>query len=137
MRSRKRRGLPLQPAPGDAKLGRMYALSLKQPWAALLASGRKTVEVRKWPTTRRGRVLIHAARVSDDRPEAWALVPPELHAAARLTGGIVGAGDVLQCIAYRSPEAFAADQARHLNRPEWFEAPVLYGFPFANLTLLP
>ena len=25
-----------------------FALSLKQPWAALLASGRKTVEVRRW-----------------------------------------------------------------------------------------
>ncbi len=115
----------------------MYALSLKQPWAALLASGRKTIEVRKWPTARRGRILIHAARVSDDRPEAWALVPEELRAAAQLTGGIVGAGDLTGCVAYRSVETFTADQARHLNRPEWFLAPVLYGFHFANLTVLP
>src|SRR5947208_522484 len=59
-----------------------YALSLKQPWAALLAAGRKTVEVRRWPTPRRGPVLIHAARVPDPRPQAWALVPPELAEAA-------------------------------------------------------
>src|SRR5204863_2700985 len=39
----------------------VYALSLKQPWAALLVHGRKSVEVRSWPTARRGRVLIHAA----------------------------------------------------------------------------
>ena len=42
-----------------------YALSLKQPWAALLVYGRKTVEVRRWATKRRGPVLIHAARVPD------------------------------------------------------------------------
>src|SRR2546423_12322639 len=71
-----------------------HALSLKQPWAALVAHGRKSVEVRAWPTDRRGRVLIHAARVPDPRPEAWAHVGPELADAARLVGGIVGAGRV-------------------------------------------
>jgi hypothetical protein len=115
----------------------MHALSLKQPWAALLAHGRKTIEVRKWPTARRGRVLIHAARVPDERPEAWALVPDELREAAQLQGGILGAGDLTQCLVYRSPQAFAADQARHLNEPSWFQPPVLYGFTFANLTVLP
>ena len=51
-----------------------YALSVKQPWAALLAAGVKTVEVRTWPTGRRGRLLIHAGKVPDERPEAWAWV---------------------------------------------------------------
>ena len=55
-----------------------YALSLKQPWAALLVHGGKTIEVRRWATSRRGRILIHAARVPDPRPEAWTQVPPEL-----------------------------------------------------------
>ena len=55
-----------------------YALSLKQPWAALVVAGRKAIEVRKWPTGVRGRVFIHAARVPDDRPEAWTLVPDDL-----------------------------------------------------------
>ena len=27
-----------------------YALSLKQPWAALVVFGRETIEVRRWPT---------------------------------------------------------------------------------------
>ena len=61
----------------------LYALSLKQPWAALLVHGRKTIEVRRWATKRRGPVLIHAARVPDPRPEAWAQLPPELREAAR------------------------------------------------------
>jgi hypothetical protein len=114
-----------------------YALSLKQPWAALLVHGHKTIEVRRWPTARRGRVLIHAARVPDPRPEAWARVPPELREAARLAGGILGAGDLTGCLTYRNVEAFLADAARHLNDPSWFRPPALYGFTFANLMPLP
>ncbi len=116
---------------------KLYALSLKQPWAALLVYGRKTIEVRRWPTPRRGLVLIHAARVSDARPEVWQRVPPELGEAARLTGGIIGQGEITGCLAYRSAQEFAADQAHHLNDASWFQPPVLYGFTFANLAPLP
>ena len=113
-----------------------YALSLKQPWAALLVHGRKSVEVRAWPTARLGRVLIHAAGVSDPRPEAWAHVPPELAAAARLTGGIIGAAALTGCKAYRTADAFAADAALHLNDPGWYR-PGLYGFTFVDAEELP
>lgn len=115
----------------------MYALSLKQPWATLLAHGRKTIEVRKWPTARRGRVLIHASKTPDERPEVWDKVPEELRDAAQLLGGIVGAGDIVKCLAYRSLETFGRDQAHHLNELAWFAPPVLYGFVFTNLTPLP
>ncbi|HEV3257995.1 MAG TPA: hypothetical protein VG013_14000 [Gemmataceae bacterium] len=114
-----------------------YALSLKQPWAALLVYGYKCIEVRTWPTARRGPVLIHAARVPDPRPEVWSLVPAELDQAARLVGGILGAGDLIDCRTYRTADAFAADRARHLNDPRWFRQPALYGFVFADLTALP
>lgn len=113
-----------------------YALSVKQPWATLLVHGHKTIEVRRWPTARRGRILIHAARVPDPRPESWDLLPHDLAEAARLGGGIVGAGDLTECVEYRSQETFAADQARHLNDAAWFDGPVVYGFRFANLTPL-
>jgi hypothetical protein len=116
---------------------REYALSLKQPWAALLVHGHKTIEVRRWPTARRGRILIHASSVSDERPEVWKLVPPELTEAAHLRGGIIGAGDLTGCIAYRNSKDFAADRTRHWNDPGWFEEPLLYGFTFANLEVLP
>ncbi len=122
---------------GRSRMGRMFALSLKQPWAALVAHGLKTVEVRRWPTARRERILIHAARVPDERAEAWARVPQDLLPAAQLLGGIIGAGDLTDCVAYRSRDDFGADQTRHLNEPSWFEEPVLYGFVFANLEVLP
>jgi hypothetical protein len=114
-----------------------YALSLKQPWAALLVHGLKTIEVRRWPTARRGRILIHAARVPDHRPEAWAKLPLELHEAARLLGGIVGEGELTGCLTYATQEAFAVDKERHLNDPAWFEAPKLYGFTFAQVKTVP
>jgi hypothetical protein len=108
-----------------------HALSVKQPWAALLAAGRKTIEVRSWATRFRGPVLIHAAKVPDPRPEAWAWVTtPELERAARLVGGIVGVADVTGCVVYRTPAAFAADAGKHLNAPDWFTPPRLYGFVF-------
>ncbi|MDQ6862918.1 MAG: ASCH domain-containing protein [Thermoproteota archaeon] len=37
----------------------MKGLSLKQPFAELLVSGRTTVELRKWNTKFRGKFLIH------------------------------------------------------------------------------
>jgi hypothetical protein len=114
-----------------------YALSLKQPWATLLVHGHKSVEVRAWPTARRGRILIHAARVSDPRPEAWKLLPPKLKEAAKQLGGLIGAAELTDCVAYHSPEEFSAARQLHLNEPDWFKPPVLYGFVFANAEVLP
>jgi hypothetical protein len=114
-----------------------YALSLKQPWAALLAHGLKTIEVRRWPTARRGIILIHAARVPDERPEAWSKVPPDVRETAQLLGGIIGEGELTGCVEYRTRDAFSADLERHLNEPSWFEPPKLFGFRFADLKVLP
>lgn len=36
------------------------ALSVRQPWAELLISGRKSIELRKWATDYRGRLWLHA-----------------------------------------------------------------------------
>ena len=114
-----------------------YALSLKQPWAALLAHGRKTIEVRRWPTARRGRFLIHAARVSDPRVEVWEQLPDELQRAAKQIGGIIGEAELIDCITYRDRGTFAADRQRHLNDPAWFAGPVMYGFTIVNARVLP
>ena len=44
----------------------MKAISVKQPWASLIANGRKTVELRSWPITYRGPLVI-VASVSAER----------------------------------------------------------------------
>jgi hypothetical protein len=113
-----------------------YALSVKQPWATLLVYGLKTIEIRRWPTQRRGRVLIHAGCVPDSQDWAWQQLPPQLRQAARLVGGIVGTGELTGCIAYRNAATFAADEAKHRNHPTWFQPPVLYGFTFQNVAPL-
>jgi ASCH domain len=38
------------------------ALSVKQPWANMIASGEKTIETRLWPTKYRGPLLIVSSR---------------------------------------------------------------------------
>ena len=116
---------------------REYAISLKQPWATLLVHGLKTIEVRRWSTPRRGRVLIHAARIPDARAEAWRLVPAHLQESAQAKGGVVGAAEIVNCRTYRSLDAFCADAASHLNEPAWFEATGLFGFVFTNPEVLP
>jgi ASCH domain len=114
-----------------------WALSVKQPWAALLVHGRKSIEVRSWRTLYRGPVLIHAARVPDYRPQAWAQVPDDLYVAAQRTGGIIGMGLLTHCLAYGSVQEFARDEARHRNPASWFRQPALYGFVFAEVRPLP
>ena len=110
-----------------------HALSVKQPWAALLVGGRKTIEVRTWGVSRRGLVLIHAAKIPDARPEGWAhLDSPELKALADVRGGILGVADFVSCVRYNTSDAFAADGERYFNAPEWFRPPRLYGFVFEN-----
>ncbi|MBU1173674.1 MAG: ASCH domain-containing protein [Proteobacteria bacterium] len=41
----------------------MKALSVKQPWANLIATGRKTIETRTWSTKYRGDILIVSSKV--------------------------------------------------------------------------
>ena len=118
----------------DVESERVVALSVKQPGAALLVAGIKAVEIRTWPTKRRGRVLIHASKVADPRPEGWALVTtPELRELAALRGGMIGTGELVGCVRYATAEVFAEATAEHRNAPEWFRPAGLYGFVFQNL----
>lgn len=41
----------------------MKALSIKQPWASLIAHGIKDIENRTWKTNFRGRIYIHASGI--------------------------------------------------------------------------
>jgi hypothetical protein len=54
------------------------ALSVKQPWANLLASGKKTIETRLWPTNYRGPLLIVSSKTPKIHPAGYALAIAEL-----------------------------------------------------------
>lgn len=47
----------------------MKALTIRQPYASLIAAGMKTVETRSWTTMHRGPIAIHAAQAVDDDVE--------------------------------------------------------------------
>lgn len=40
----------------------MKAITVWQPWATLLATGKKRIETRSWKTSYRGEILIHAGK---------------------------------------------------------------------------
>lgn len=60
----------------------MKALSIKQPWAAMIAAGIKTIETRTWSTTYRGELLL----VSSASPRINGLLSGCAFAVAALTG---------------------------------------------------
>ncbi|MCZ2341527.1 MAG: ASCH domain-containing protein [Bacteroidales bacterium] len=116
----------------------LHALSIKQPWATLLTHGVKTIEIRTWSTRRRGWLLIHAGKSPDRRPEAWQwITTPALQEAAQCLGGVVGVAKLVGCLPYTTPEAFAADQERHRNHPDWFLPQGLFGLEFHEARPLP
>ena len=45
----------------------MKAISIKDPWAEMIASGQKTIETRTWKTKHRGEILI----VKSLKPESF------------------------------------------------------------------
>jgi hypothetical protein len=49
-------------------MARHKCLSVKQPWANLIASGQKTIETRLWATRYRGDLLIASSRKPDIAP---------------------------------------------------------------------
>jgi len=53
--------------------GTMKALSVKQPWANLIATGIKTIETRTWATRYRGDLLIVSSRSPKIEPAGCAI----------------------------------------------------------------
>lgn len=56
----------------------MKAISLKQPFANWVASGKKTIETRTWPTKYRGEVLIVSSKSPNIEPAGHALAIVEI-----------------------------------------------------------
>ena len=88
----------------------MKCLSVCQPYARLIASGAKTVELRGWSTRVRGEFLVHAARAVR-LPDCRRL---GMDARSLPTGAVVGRAELLDVVEYGSARALNADRARHL-----------------------
>jgi hypothetical protein len=105
-----------------------YALSIRQPWAWLIAAKLKDVENRTWKTPFRGWFYIHAGKKLDseitvlDLEMGYGLHPAYYHDWSRHNklGGIIGRARLVDCVE-SSPS-------------KWFHGP--YGFVIRDAELI-
>jgi hypothetical protein len=122
----------------------MKIISIRQPWASLIANGFKDVENRTWRTMYRGPLLVHASQRSDDisadeiERRFGVRLPPELP-----LGGIVGMTEIVDCVRphaskWYAPEhyAFVLANSRPLSFVQWKGALSLRNAPFELLNML-
>ncbi len=102
---------------------RMKALTIKQPWAWLIAHGYKDIENRSWYTPVRERVLIHASKTFDLDGHGYVRMhfPQIVMPIVFDMGGVVGEMTITGCVR-RSPSA-------------WFFGP--FGFTLEDARPLP
>jgi hypothetical protein len=100
----------------------MKALSLKQPFAELVISGKKKIELRKWNTNFRGEFLIHASKISD-------FVSMKKFGYENLPNGcIIGKATIKDVKHYKNSEEFNRDKDLHLADESWGD----HGFIIEN-----
>lgn len=80
----------------------MKAITIKQPWATLIALGEKKFETRSWQTKYRGPIAIHAGKSIDkeackDREIAAALNKHGIIISDLPTGSVVAIGELSGC----------------------------------------
>ncbi len=91
----------------------MKVLSLKQPFAELVVSGRKTIELRNWNTKFRGEFLVHASKSSDkDAMKRFGFENLPL-------GAIVGKSKLIDVKEYHNELEHNRDKDKHLADSSW------------------
>lgn len=100
----------------------MKTLSLKQPWAELVVSGKKKIELRKWNTNFRGEFLIHASKNPDEK------AMQEFGLNNLPCGFIIGKAELIDVKHYINKIEFEKDKNMHLATSDWGE----YGFVLKN-----
>ncbi|WP_298118084.1 ASCH domain-containing protein [Flavobacterium sp.] len=128
----------------------MKALSIKQPWASLIAHGIKDIENRTWKTNFRGRIYINASAKIDKNFHK--ILSEEQRNVLRDTkepydithlSAIIGEVDIVDCVinhssiwAEKTPFAQSGNQRFYPDKPiyNWVLAnPVLYDKPILNV----
>ena len=111
----------------------MKCISLKQPYAYLLASGIKSIEIRKWNTNFRGEFLIHASKTVHDEAKTVYHVDE-----ADLTkGAIIGKAYLYGVKKYTKRDDFINDYGKHfsLDKANMESSFKRYGFLIHNSML--
>jgi predicted transcriptional regulator len=110
----------------------MKCLSLKQPFADLLAHGEKTIELRKWNTSFRGEFLIHASKTIDIESSERL----DMNSNKFTIGAIIGSAFLYDVKEYSNREEFENDRHKHFSViTKYFEG-YRYGFLIRDAKLL-
>lgn len=103
--------------------GQFPALSVRQPWAELIVSGRKPIEVRTWELSYRGRIWIHAGKhVNEALDERFGVRAP-------FRGGFIGSAE-LTSIEPFDAQSWHAWRKYHLDSGPF--KPGLFAWVLAN-----
>ena len=109
----------------------MKCLSLKQPYADLLAFGEKTIELRKWNTRFRGEFLIHASKNIDIQ----ACERLDIDIDKLTIGAIIGSAFLYDFKEYSNQEEFNKDKQKHFSIVTKYFDGYKYGFLIRNAPL--
>jgi hypothetical protein len=94
----------------------LKCLSLKQPYAEIAATGRKTIETRRWNTNFRGKFLIHCSKTIDKEISTLLNID-----CSRLTkGAVIGVACLYDVKKYNNKEDFlAAHLSDNFSNPKY------------------
>jgi len=107
-------------------------LSVRQPWASLIADGLKTIEVRKWVPGHRGPLAIHASQSFDNNSfHVLRHLHPDLVLKDEPLGEIIAVVN-LDCIYSFNHESFLDTYDRHYNPIDWYQKG-LKGWVFSDI----
>jgi hypothetical protein len=118
----------------------MKALSIKQPWASLIAHGIKDIENRTWKTHFRGRIYIHASAkgVKDfdfNQQQHEALIDVDTNNMDFPYSVIIGEVNIVDCVI--NHESIWAERQMDLTQKpiyNWvLSNPMLYEKPILNV----
>jgi ASCH domain len=105
----------------------MKCLSLKQPYAELLVSGKKNIELRNWNTSFRGKFLIHASKnIDKERLDSLSIDHNKL-----ISGAIIGSAVLYDVKQYGNKRELEMDKNKHLADTKEFGF-CKYGFMIKN-----
>ena len=100
----------------------MKCLSVSQPYADLIVTGKKTIELRTWNTKFRGEFLVHAPiKIKDEACTRLTIDKSSLR-----TGVIIGKVEIYDVKSYESIEELKKDYRKHFASEEFLRHK--YGF---------
>lgn len=112
----------------------MKVLAVKQPWASLIAEGKKTIEVRSRNTNIRGEIAIYASRSKFD---ARGMLAPGYTPGSYEGGQIIATAEIVDCKQYIRTHEAAEDMNKHQIRiKDGDELQHMYGWELANIKKL-